>query len=420
MVAWRREKYEPLGGPAGGNGGRGGHVFLEATTSSNTLVEFKFKSTFQADNGDRGGPKGAHGRQGKDLIIKVPVGTLVIDNEDNHVIGDLVMEGQKVMVAEGGRGGRGNAMMATPTRRAPYFCEPGQPGIERKLTLELKLLADVGLVGLPNAGKSTLLSVLSRARSKIADYPFSTLEPKLGVMKMPSGNTHVLADIPGLIEGASQGVGLGHDFLRHLERTRLLVHLVDINSHQIEKDIDTIMNELELYNDRLASLPMLLVLNKGDTVDDETAELVKEQVEAHIRKRYAENDPDLKQVFVISAAARKGLESLLNVIDRKVSQLKEAEGPGPEKDRILTDEKASRHLDGGYAVSRKKNVFYIEGDRVERLVSVTNLKEPESLSHLWHVLRVMGVIDELLRAGATQGSEVVINGVAFSLGDEIF
>lgn len=419
VIAWRREKYEPMGGPAGGNGGRGGHVYLEATRDLNTLLEFRYKAKFQADNGERGRSKGMHGKQGDDLTIKVPVGTVVIDKEDGHVVGDLVREGQRVLVAEGGRGGRGNAMLASPTRRAPHFCEPGERGIERNLTLELKLLADVGIVGLPNAGKSTLLSVMSRARPKIADYPFSTLEPKLGVAKTPSGSTFVMADIPGLIEGASKGLGLGHDFLRHIERTSLIVHLVDINAESIDKDIDTIVNELSLYSERLSTLPRLTVLNKIDSVDEETASLIKREVENHINEKWPLSDKGEISVQLISAATRKGLDDLFAVIEKQLAEFAAQKPEEAEVEDVLTDAKASLHEEGGFAITRRKNVFYIEGDRVGRLVEVTNLREPESLTHLWHVLRVMGVVDALLKEGARQGSEVVINGIPFSLSDDL-
>jgi GTPase len=228
MVAWRREKYVAYGGPAGGDGGEGGDVYLEATDDLHTLLDFKYRSQFKAGDGDRGRPKNQHGKAGEDLIIKVPCGTVVYDTETNKPIADLTEVGAKALIASGGRGGRGNSRFASSRRQAPQFSEPGEPGIHREIDLELKLIADVGLIGLPNAGKSTLISVISAAKPKIADYPFTTLTPNLGVVRRPSGDGIVVADIPGLIEGASDGVGLGHDFLRHIERNRLLLHLVDI------------------------------------------------------------------------------------------------------------------------------------------------------------------------------------------------
>jgi GTPase len=230
MVAWRREKYVPYGGPAGGDGGRGGDVFVEATADLNTLMDFKYQSIFKAEDGEKGGPKNMHGKAGKDVTIRVPCGTIVRDADTGHAIADLREPGDRVLVAAGGRGGRGNSRFTSSKRQAPQFAEPGEPGIERNLELELKLLAEVGIIGLPNAGKSTLISVISAAKPKIADYPFTTLIPNLGVVRKPNGDGIVVADIPGLVEGASDGIGLGHEFLRHVERTRLLLHLVDVST----------------------------------------------------------------------------------------------------------------------------------------------------------------------------------------------
>ncbi|HND69215.1 MAG TPA: GTPase ObgE, partial [Candidatus Obscuribacter sp.] len=263
-INWRREKYEPMGGPAGGNGGRGGNVYIEATADLNTLIDFRFKTKFEAEPGHKGGIKNRHGKAGQDVVIRVPVGTQVRDTDLDKVIADLTTPGQRVLVAEGGMGGRGNTELASSTRRAPHFCEPGQPGVHRHLELTLKLLADVGIIGLPNAGKSTLLAALTRAKPKIADYPFSTLEPNLGVAKSEGGDGFVLADIPGLIEGASQGIGLGHKFLRHIERTRVLVHMVDATGEDLPGALKTIDQELSLYSRDLSRLPQILALNKTD------------------------------------------------------------------------------------------------------------------------------------------------------------
>ena len=251
IVAWRREKYVDKGGPAGGDGGRGGDVYFVADEDMTTLMDFQYQSIFKAENGENGRPKTQHGKGGKDLYIKVPLGTVIKDPENDKIIADLTQPEQKVLVAKGGRGGRGNARFATSQKRAPQFCEPGEPGIERALELELKLIADVGLLGMPNAGKSTLISVISEAKPKIADYPFTTLVPHLGVVKKPSGDGYVVADIPGLIEGASEGIGLGHEFLRHVERCRFLIHVVDITQE----------NAIENYNkinlERLRSIMLL-------------------------------------------------------------------------------------------------------------------------------------------------------------------
>jgi len=410
-IAWRREKYEPMGGPAGGNGGRGGHVFVEATNDLNTLLDFRFNSKFKATPGMRGRSKGMHGKAGEDMVIRVPAGTVVKDAETGDTVADLVKDGQRIMVAEGGKGGRGNAMLASPTRRAPHFCEPGQKGITRQLELELKILADVGIIGLPNAGKSTLLSVVSKAKPKIADYPFSTLEPTLGVVQTPDGeSSFVMADIPGLIEGASQGIGLGHKFLRHVERTRILIHLVDGTSEHIEKDVKTINEELTLYSEKLARLPQILVLNKADVITDEEIEPIKKKLEGI--KGSATDYP----LLVISAATRLGVDNLLKLIQEALSHIKKEE-PEPVM-MTMVDPRATERNDEGFTVTRKRKAFFIEGDRVERIVNVTDLRSPESLHHLHHVLRAMGVIDELLKQGATAGSEVWVGKISFAFGEE--
>jgi len=416
IVAWRREKYEPLGGPAGGNGGRGGHVYIEADPNMSTLIDFRYRSQFEAQNGERGGPKGMHGRNAEDLVIKVPPGTTVRDCESGRLIADLVEPEKPVIVAEGGHGGRGNAQLATSRRRGPAWCEPGQPGVERELELELKLLADVGIIGLPNAGKSTLLAAMTKARPKIADYPFSTLEPNLGVVKSPDGDGYVIADIPGLVHGASHGVGLGHKFLRHIERTRLLVHLADISSPDCLENIGVINEELHLYSDRLDKLPQIIVLNKRDLVDDKTAD----KMLAKIRKKLAAIAPQAARlngadVLVISAATRQGLLELGNILLEKLSRLRDR----PALREVEADAGATQHADDSFMVMRRKKVFFVSGDRIERLVSVTNLREPEALHHLYRVLRSIGLVDALIKEGATPGSEVVIGNTSFVFGDEL-
>ncbi len=419
IVAWRREKYEPMGGPAGGNGGRGGHVYFEATRDINTLIDFRFKKRIEARIGERGRNKGMHGKNAEDTIIRVPIGTVIKDAETGDVIADLVLDQQRAMIAQGGRGGRGNTMLASPQMRAPHFCEPGEAGIERKLELELKILADIGVTGLPNAGKSTLLSVVSAAKPKIADYPFSTLEPQLGVIQTASGNAFVMADIPGLVEGASEGVGLGHQFLRHVERTRILIHLVDITSERLEEDIETINTELRLHSASLAALPQLLVLNKSDLVEEEEAAAIID----HLKKRYPQssnpkkNDPfNGEQIMLISGATQKGVDKLINNLEQALVKLKEAE-PEPAE-IIFFDPKSQDRPDHGYSISRKKGVFFVEGDRAERLVSVTNMRDPDSIHHMIHVLRAIGIIDALIAEGAKSGSEIVVGEVTFTFGEE--
>ena len=414
LVAWRREKYEPMGGPAGGNGGRGGHVYLEASRDLSTLIDFRYRSIFEADHGARGGPKARHGRQGEDLTIKVPIGTVARDLASQQVIADLVEDGQRVLIAEGGKGGRGNAQLASPTRRAPHFCEPGQPGVGRELELELKLLADVGIVGLPNAGKSTLLSVMTAARPKIADYPFTTLEPNLGVVEAPEGGGFVLADIPGLVSGAARGIGLGHKFLRHIERTRLLIHLADLSLEDVQGNIMLVNQELNLYSEKLGRLPQILVLNKVDIVDEERRQSTKAALEREAAAWLkASSTPP---VLTISSATGEGIEELRKLILELLSKQPVVE-PLYE---VVIDERAYNHQDQGFVVLRQKKLFTVIGDRIDRLVAVTNLRSPESLHHLHEVLRAMGVIDALIKEGAKPGSEVVLGGSSFSFGEELF
>jgi GTP-binding protein len=416
-IGWRKEKYEPLGGPAGGNGGRGGSVFIEATNDLSTLIDFRFKSSFVAENGIKGNNKNRHGRAGKDVVIKVPVGTTVKDKASDRVIADLTETGQKVLVAQGGYGGVGNTELATPTTRAPHFCEPGQPGIARQLELTLKLLADVGIIGLPNAGKSTLLAAVTRAKPKIADYPFSTLEPNLGVVKVDPAQAQggmdgfVLADIPGLIEGASQGVGLGHKFLRHVERTRLLIHTVDITAEDVLADIETINSELAKYDERLSSLPQVLALNKCEMMLEEEAEEIKEKVAKALKGK---NAP--QSIFLISAYARQGTADLISECGRMVVASREAD-KHLEREALEPDEAAKDHGTRTYTIERKRGAYFVLGDRPERLVHVTDLKDPESLFHLFQRLRVMGIIEDLLQQGVEPGAEVVIGGVTFTYGE---
>jgi len=408
LIAWRREKFEPMGGPAGGDGGRGGNVTIQATRDLNTLIEFRFKRKFAAEKGQRGGTWNKHGAQGQDMTIMVPPGTVVFDAEDGRIIADLLQDGDKVLVAEGGRGGRGNAALASPTRRAPHFCEPGERGITRKLRLELKLIADVGLIGLPNAGKSSILSVLSAAKPKIADYPFSTLQPNLGVVQNGSGSSFVMADIPGLIEGAANGVGLGHDFLRHIERTKILVHVVDIGDNDIKASIEIIEEELRRFGKSLIEKPRVIALNKIDMIEPKQIAAISKRL-----KKFAGID-----VIAISALAHKNLSELTHALTQLLSNVQEEKVPdivmGPK------DEKAINHGDRGFSIERYKKVFHVSGDRLERLVEVTDARSPESVHHLNQVLRSMGVIEVLLKEGVAPGDEVSIGGLDFVFGENLF
>ncbi len=317
-VAFLREKFRPRGGPAGGDGGKGGDVILVATSSKHTLLDFKYRSHFKAENGGHGGGKNQKGRDGEDLIIYVPLGTVVKDAETGEVLCDLTEEGQRCVVARGGKGGRGNAHFATPTNQAPRYAEPGEEGEERWLILEVKLIADVGIVGLPNAGKSTLISRLTKARPKIGDYPFTTLTPNLGVLEIDEERRIVIADIPGLIENAHRGAGLGHEFLRHIERTKLILHLIDISDFR-EKDpieaFEIVNRELKLYSPDLAKKPQIVVGNKIDALSDRT-------YLEHLEKKFRDMGYEF---YSVSALTGEGLEDLKEVLWRKLEEIRYAE-----------------------------------------------------------------------------------------------
>jgi len=311
IVAFRREKYVPAGGPAGGNGGHGGDVILSAVENLQTLLDFKYTHCFQAENGKRGGPNNRTGANGSDRLIEVPCGTVVYNADTGELIADLVQLGQNFCVAKGGKGGLGNKHFLSNRNRAPEYALPGLPGEELKLRLELKLLAEVGIIGLPNAGKSTLISSVSSARPKVANYPFTTLVPNLGVVRKPTGDGTVFADIPGLIAGAHLGTGLGHDFLRHIERTRLLLHLIDATDLDPIANYQTIQQELQAYGRGLAERPQILALNKVDAVDAETVDELTTEL----------NQLTQVPVFAISAVAKIGLDSMLQKVWLSLDQL---------------------------------------------------------------------------------------------------
>ncbi len=314
VTAFRREKFVPRGGPSGGDGGRGGSVFMESTTQLNTLLQFRFNPEYRADRGRHGEGSNRHGRDGEDVTILIPVGTIVSDAETGELVHDFSLAGERINIAPGGRGGKGNARFATSTNRAPRYHQDGEPGIVRSLQLELKLIADIGLVGFPNVGKSTLISRISAARPKIADYPFTTLEPNLGVVTYGDGDTYVVADIPGLIEGAHEGTGLGLEFLRHIERTKLLLHVVDVSSTERDpvEDFLTISNELKLYKSDLLDKPQVVAASKMDAVDDSA------RVE---RLRHFAEEQGL-EMFEISAVTGQGIKQLINALGKKVEQIR--------------------------------------------------------------------------------------------------
>ena len=404
MVAWRREKYVDKGGPAGGDGGRGGDIYFVADENMSTLLDFKIKSVFKAPSGENGGIKGMHGACAKDLYLKVPMGTIVRDTKTGNIIADWTEHEQTVLIAKGGRGGRGNARFATAQKRAPQFCEPGEPGIERILELELKLIADIGLLGMPNAGKSTFISAVSSAKPKIADYPFTTLVPNLGVVKKPDGGSYVIADIPGLIEGASEGVGLGHEFLRHVERCRFLVHIVDLTAENPVENYKIINNELKKHSEGLANLYQILVLNKIDAILDED-----------LKKFKNEFKPFAKDIFTISAATKQGLDELLYFISNKVDEI-----PKPEFDiDVEEDLGAYDNDDSAFEVNKvAKDVYIISGGKINRLAKVTDARNTEQVVRLQNIMKSMGVFEKLQQYGLKNGDTVILGHLELGYYDD--
>ena len=403
-VAWRREKFVDKGGPAGGDGGRGGDIYLIADESLSTLLDFKFKSVFKAQSGENGRIKNQHGKGGEDLKIKVPAGTVVKDLKDGKIIADLIHDGQEVLIAKGGRGGRGNARFCTPQKRAPQFCEPGEPPIERELALELKLIADVGLLGMPNAGKSTFISAISSAKPKIADYPFTTLVPNLGVVKKTTGDGYVVADIPGLIEGASEGIGLGHDFLRHVERCRFLVHIVDLTQENPIENYEKINQELAKYSDRLANLYQIIALNKIDAIDDETKEKYYQ-----LFKKYA------KDVFLISAVTRENVDKLTYFMAQKVDEIEK-----PVSDVVVEEDTGAYDNDdsGFEIVKAAKDTYIVMGGKIKRLAAVTDERNRQQILRLQNILKGMGVFDELRKQNIKDGDTVIIGHLEMEFYDD--
>jgi GTP-binding protein len=406
-LSFRREAHVPKGGPDGGDGGRGGDVILVCDPSLRDLAAFRRSSRFKAGRGGHGQGALRHGRDGESLELRVPPGTEAVIESDGarH---DLVRAGQRALVAQGGSGGRGNKRFATSTRQAPRFAERGLPGEETWVTLQLKLLADVGLVGLPNAGKSSLLARLTRAHPKIADYPFTTLEPVLGTLQGDERQL-IVADIPGLIEGASAGAGLGHEFLAHIERTRVLVHVLDsnpIDGSDPQVNYDTVERELAQHDPRLAVLPRILALSKVDLIDPST----REQLRETWSERLGADIP----VLLTSAATGLGLQELSSLLLREVPEL----GPTPsaEADDDLPEHRIFRPGGPGYEVRRRDDhSFEVSGRRVDRLLARYDLDNEEALAYLEHRLHRIGLIEALREQGFTAGDEVVISGVAFEL-----
>ena len=399
-VSFHREKYINAGGPDGGDGGKGGDVIFVVDKNLNTLTDFRYKRKYTAENGQNGGSRNCTGRSGKDLIVKVPEGTIVREAESGRIMADLSGE-EKVVIAKGGKGGAGNQHFATPTRQIPRFAKPGVPGEGFTLNLELKLLADVGLVGFPNVGKSTLISVVSKARPKIANYHFTTLAPILGVVSLDYERTFVVADIPGLVEGASEGVGLGHDFLRHIDRCRLIVHLVDVSGiegRDPKEDFEKINYELKNFDEELSLRPQIVVGNKCDIAS-------KEQIDdfrAYIEEKGL-------SFFPISAASASGTKELVQVIYDTLSKLPPMKHYEADYQRPVFDPSQSR----SFEITKEDEVYYVEASWLEPILMTVNMDDYESLQYFQRVLRESGIIDRLEEMGVQEGDTVDIFGFRF-------
>ena len=409
-VSFRRELYVPAGGPDGGDGGKGGDIIFEVDLGLNTLTDFRHVRKYVARDGEPGGKKRCHGANAQDLVIKVPEGTVIKDFETGKVIADMSGEHKREVILRGGKGGLGNMNFATPTMQAPKYAKPGQPGHELWVQLELKVIADVGLVGFPNVGKSTLLSRVSNARPKIANYHFTTLNPHLGVVDLDGGKGFVMADIPGLIEGASQGVGLGHDFLRHIERCRVLVHVVDAagtEGRDPVSDIRAINAELCAYNPELLNRPMVIAANKIDAIYSGDADPIE------ILRR--EFEPEKIPVFPVSAVSGKGVKELLYAVYELLSTV----NPEPvifEKEFEI-EYAADRNLP--YTVEQNEDgEFVVEGPRIEKMLGYTNLESEKGFRFFQDFLKANGILDELKAAGINEGDTVRMYGLAFEYYEE--
>ncbi|WP_252224486.1 GTPase ObgE [Clostridium sp. ZBS2] len=405
-ISFRREKYVPLGGPNGGDGGDGGDIILQVDTGITTLLDFKYKKKFIAEDGENGGTSKCYGRAGQNLIIKVPMGTIIREEESNKVIVDLSKKGQEFVLARGGRGGKGNTKFATATRQAPHYAEPGMPGEELSIVLELKLLADVGLLGFPNVGKSTLLSMTTKATPKIANYHFTTLKPNLGVVAIDGIEPFVMADIPGIIEGAAEGVGLGIQFLKHIERTRLLVHIVDISGiegREPFEDFVKINEELKKYSVKLWDRPQIVVANKSDLLyDDEVFEEFERKVK----------ELGFAKVYKMSAATREGVDEVIKEAARMLKEIPVKELEISEDEMYIPEEKRFT-----YAIDVEKdeeyNTYVISGTFVDRLLSAVNIHDADSLRYFHKVLRNKGIMNELREMGIEDGDVVRLNDFEF-------
>lgn len=392
---FRREKYVAAGGPDGGDGGKGGDIYFEVDPDTNTLIDFRYNKKFKAEDGKNGSGGNCYGKSGDDLCIGVPKGTVVKDALTGKVIVDLSQDGQKELVLKGGKGGKGNSHFATSTRQAPNFAQEGEKGQEKEIILELKLLADVGLLGYPNVGKSTILSMVTSAKPKIANYEFTTINPNLGVVKTEYGESFVIADIPGIIEGASEGVGLGLRFLRHIERTRILLHIIDVSGasgRNPVQDYYTINEELKKYSEKLSKKPQILVANKIDAMQDETEY-------NELEKLAEENNLEL---FKISAATGQGLKELLNRVAEKLKELPKEELVETEERVVYTLKEDKNEFD----VRIEDGVYVVDGPAIEKLLGRVNMEDNESLYYFQKSIKALGVEDRLKQMGIQEGDTV--------------
>ena len=398
-VSFHREKFVNAGGPDGGDGGRGGNIVFVGDTNISSLIDFKYKKRYTAEDGKPGAAKRCSGKSAPDLVIKVPVGTLIREAETGRVLADI-SDKEPHVVARGGKGGWGNTHFATPTRQIPKFAKPGYPGEEMEVTLELKLLADVGLVGFPNVGKSTLISVVSAAKPEIASYPFTTLTPVLGVVRVEEGSSFVMADIPGLIEGAAEGVGLGHDFLRHVERCRLILHIVDISAMEDRDPIDDykkINSELEKFDPELAKRPQIVALNKSDAAIEEMID----EFNAFAKEQGFET-------YLISAATGEGVKELMNAVETELAKLPPViryEAEAPVREEITSKQEFEIHMEDG--------VYIVEAPWLAHALGFVDLDDYESLQYFQRVLRLSGIIDKLEEMGINEGDTVSILNIEF-------
>ncbi|MGO4941707.1 GTPase ObgE [Ruoffia tabacinasalis] len=416
MVAFRREKYVPDGGPAGGDGGQGGDVIFIVDEGLRTLMDFRYNRHFKAKNGENGMSKSKYGAGAEDLIIKVPPGTIVREAATGQFMADLVDNGQKFTVAKGGRGGRGNIRFATHKNPAPSIAENGEPGEELELELELKVLADVALIGYPSVGKSTLLSLISNAKPKIADYQFTTLVPNLGVVQLANQQEFVVADMPGLIEGASEGVGLGIQFLRHIERTKIMLHVIDMGAvHGRDPFVDftDIMDELEAYNERLLLRPMLIVANKMDeAISEENLEIFEEKLNAY----YGDRELEVPEIFPISSWQNKGVDQLI----KKTASLVQNEEFIPLEEEVEVEEAyyTLEQEEAPFEVEQVEEGFYrITGAQIEKLFAMTNMAHDESIARFQRQMRGMGIDQALRDIGAQTGDIVELSTFQFEFMD---